>query len=447
MCEIDLKGVQNKYEYEELIKVFLRPGQYRITMSGGPAPDKNQLKREIFCLLSKLTGKVHEWGILTGVRPVKLAGELYDRLGGRRQAIDALAREYMLSAEKAELIVSIHEYQRRLLGKPEKGSVGVYVGIPFCPTRCLYCSFASYQAPEFRILEYLDALFKEIEVAGRSMKESGMKPETVYIGGGTPTTLNPRDLERLLSHIERNLDLSRLAEYTVEAGRPDTVTPEKLKIIKGAGATRVSINPQSMHAKTLELIGRAHTPEDAVEAFAMSRHEKIGAVNMDVIAGLPGEDAGDFAGTLEQVVGLGPENVTVHTLAVKRASKLIDMDRDYHYGRGEEAREMLAAAGETLAGAGYRPYYLYRQKHMAGGLENIGWCRGDAAGVYNIRIMEEMQTVAAFGAGGITKVHYPSENRLERVPNVSNYEIYIARIDEMIKRKREKLFVKGEELC
>jgi len=447
LFDIDLKGVRNKYEYEELVKVFLKPSEYRITVSSGREPDKNQLKRELYSSLSEWTGKRHEWGILTGVRPVKLAGELYEKQGGRQEAVDALVNEYYLSAEKAELIVSVYEYQRNVLKKPEEGSIGVYVGIPFCPTRCLYCSFTSYQAADSKILEYLAALFKEIEFAGHEMKEAGMKPETVYIGGGTPTVLCAADLERLLDHIKKHLDLSGVREFTVEAGRPDTVTPEKLKIIKGAGVTRISINPQSMHSRTLGHIGRAHTPEDAKEAFAAARNEGIGAINMDVIAGLPEEGEAEFADTVNQVIGLGADNVTVHTLAVKRASRLIDIDSGYHYKRGEDVREMLAAAREALSGAGYAPYYLYRQKHMAGGYENIGWCKPGTAGIYNIRIMEERQTIAAFGAGGITKVYYSGENRLQRIPNVSNYEIYTARIDEMVLRKREKLFVKGEEQC
>ena len=385
------------------------------------------------------------WGVLTGIRPVKLAGELYEKCLDKTLVKNALIDEYLLSAEKAELLIDIYEYQRRILQKPADGHAGVYIGIPFCPTRCLYCSFTSNQAPESKILEYMDALCKEIEFTGHEMKRAGMKPETVYIGGGTPTTLGTGQLEFLFAHIKNNFDLSELKEFTVEAGRPDTITPDKLRIIKEAGVTRISINPQSMREKTLELIGRSHTPQDIREAFFAARAGGPGTINMDVIAGLPEESTDDFLSTVEQVVQLGPENITVHTLAVKRASKLIDINKEYHHEKGETVTEMLQACYEMLRGAGYVPYYLYRQKRMTGNLENIGWCKEGTAGVYNIRIMEEKQTIIALGAGGITKVYFPRENRLERVPNVSNYEQYISRIDEMIERKRNGLFFRISE--
>jgi len=380
------------------------------------------------------------WGVLTGIRPVKLAGELYEKLHCKTQVKNALINEYLLSAEKAELLIGIYEYQREILPGPVAGQAGIYIGIPFCPTRCLYCSFTSNQALGSKIVEYMDALYKEIEFAGREMKSADIKPETVYIGGGTPTTLDSLQLEQLFVHIKNNFDLSALKEFTVEAGRPDTITPDKLKVIKEAGVSRISINPQSMQDKTLKLIGRSHTPQDIRDAFFAARAGGSCIINMDIIAGLPEESVPDFLDTMKQVIKLGPENITVHTLAVKRASKLIDMNKDYHHEKGGPVREMLHACNEILRGEGYVPYYLYRQKRMAGSLENTGWCKRGAAGVYNIRIMEEKQTVIALGAGGITKVYYPCENRLERVPNVTNYELYISRIDEMLERKKENLF-------
>jgi oxygen-independent coproporphyrinogen-3 oxidase len=402
--------------------------------------DKNEALRELYDTLSALTGKKPEWGILTGVRPVKLAGELLKKLSDRQAVIEALTSEYMVAREKAELLLSIREYQMETLGEPALEQAGVYISVPFCPTRCLYCSFASNPSENADVDGYLGALVKEIDFSGAEMKKLSMKPETVYVGGGTPTALPSKGLERLLENIGRSFDLSELKEFTVEAGRPDTITVEKLKLIKDAGVKRISVNPQSMNEKTLEIIGRSHTPDDTIKAYEAARSAKIDVINMDIIAGLPGESAADFIDTLRRIAIMAPENITVHTLAVKRASRLIDINREYHYEQGDTVRDMLAACKEILTGEGYFPYYLYRQKHMAGNFESIGWCKRGTAGIYNIRIMEEKQTIAGLGAGGISKAYYPAEDRLERVPNVTNYEQYISRIDEMIERKKEKLF-------
>ena len=229
------------------------------------------------------------------------------------------------------------------------------------------------------------------------------------------------------------------AEFTAECGRPDTITAGKLKALKNAGADRISINPQSMQQKTLDRIGRQHTPEEITEAFGLARRSGIGQINMDLIAGLPGEDREDFKDTLDKICALGPENVTVHTLAVKKGSRLIEQDKDYSYRQGDAVKEMVEDAAAILGGRGYAPYYLYRQKHMAGNLENVGYCLPGTASVYNVRIMQEDQTILALGAGGVSKLYYPAEDRIERVANVSNYEIYIDRIDEMIKRKEAAL--------
>ena len=440
MHNINLTGILNTYEYEELIKVFLKPHEYVVTVSDGNTLEKNDLKRRIYTQLSELTGKKPEWGILTGVRPVKLAGELYNKIKNKSKVREILTGEYFLTDEKAELLINIYEYQQSVLETCGKEYVGIYIGIPFCPTRCLYCSFTSNQASDEKINEYLSALYKEIEFTGREMKRLKMKPETVYFGGGTPTILSASKLRSLLSHIKSNFELSDLKEFTVEAGRPDTITSEKLRVMEEAGVSRISINPQSMQERTLQTIGRSHTSSDIKEAFHIARTEGHYAINMDLIAGLPGENAKDFANTVAQIIELAPENITVHTLAVKRASQLKDVDSEYHYKQGEVVKEMLDIGNESLKNAGYVPYYLYRQKHMAGNFENIGWCKADTAGIYNIRIMEEAQTIVALGAGGITKVYYADENRLERVPNVANYEIYISKINEMINRKAANLF-------
>ena len=353
----------------------------------------------------------------------------------------------MLSREKADLLIDTYRYQQEVCGKPPHNSIGLYIGIPFCPTRCLYCSFTSNQVPESEILRYLEALKKEIEYVGKRMKETGLWSESIYIGGGTPTTLTAEQLDDLLTTVEDNIDLSNTVEFTVEAGRPDTITFEKLQSIKRHGVQRISINPQSMKERTLELIGRSHQPADIIKAFEKSNRVGIPMVNADIIAGLPEEEPEDFADTLKKILELAPENITVHTLAVKRASRLVEVDKDYHYKQGERVKEMLDISREMLSKAGYRPYYLYRQKHMAGSFENVGYCKEETPCIYNIRIMEEHQTILALGAGGISKMYYPEENRLERVPNVSNYEIYISRLDEMLERKEKNIFMEVERRC
>lgn len=472
MYNIRISQAKNKYEYEELIKVFLKSGEYRLIGSdedlaadGSDQADdmmeiqidvpllticsddfgkkekelKNEIKRYLFRELQRLTGETPDWGILTGVRPVKLAGELLQREGSAEKTRDILIGDYYLNQEKAQLLMDIVAYQSRLLNTSPREAVGLYIGIPFCPTRCVYCSFPSNQGSEESIESYLKALHQEISFVSEKMNQKGWYPESVYIGGGTPTTLTEQQLAELLQHVTEAFDFSRLREFTVEAGRPDTITAGKLEVINQYNVQRISINPQSMNVQTLERIGRAHRPEDIVEAFRLAREAGIRMINTDVIAGLPEETVEDFVHTLEQVLALAPENITIHTLALKRASRLKEIDSEYNYKQGKRVRAMLDRAKEMLDHAGYEPYYLYRQKQMTGNFENIGYAKGDTAGIYNIRIMEEAQTIIALGAGGITKVYYPEENRLERISNVSNFELYIERLDEMLQRKEENL--------
>ena len=271
------------------------------------------------------------------------------------------------------------------------------------------------------------------------MKDKGLFAESIYIGGGTPSSLSEQQFSRLTEMVSQAFVNDRTAEFTVECGRPDTISRDKLLAAKAAGADRISINPQSMQQKTLDIIGRSHRPEDIYKAFELARQAGIGIINTDLITGLPGEDAEDFTDTLHRILELRPENITVHTLAVKRGSRLIEKDKDYSYYSGRTTARMLKIADETLSREGYLPYYIYRQKHMSGNFENVGWCRPGTAGIYNVRIMEEDQSIIALGAGGISKIYYPETDRIERAANVSNYEIYIDRIDEMIKRKEDAL--------
>lgn len=459
MYKIFFNRAQNQYELREMVRMFLPENAYELLEEdpwecGGldngageiliripdSAVEKNEGKRFLYKALSEATGKNPDWGILTGVRPVKLFGELEERLSSSQAAAETLEKDYLVSPSKVGLLSTTRNVQRPLVRRTERTAVGLYVGIPFCPTRCVYCSFPSNQAKEKQICRYLETLAEEISFAGRRMADCGMYPESIYIGGGTPTALNEEQLETLLTQIRQAFDLSKLREYTVEAGRPDTITEEKLSAILRHGAERISINPQSMKKETLERIGRRHTPEQIEEAFAAAKKAGIPIINMDLIAGLPEETPADFKNSLERIIRLAPENITVHTLAVKRASRLHEMDETYCYCQGQNVRIMLEEGRELLDCAGYRPYYLYRQKQMTGNFENVGYAKPGTESLYNVKIMEENQTIVALGAGGISKMYYPAENRLERVPNVSNYEIYIERIGEMLQRKENGIF-------
>ena len=441
MYRFNFSNIDNTSQYEELIKEFLQPSQYgengETVLEYDFRGDKNDLKRQIYRDLSRLTGEAPKWGILTGIRPVKLAGELLDSGEDPKKV---LMEQYLTDESKADLVCDILEYQRAKAGKPDPMSLSVYIGIPFCPTRCLYCSFTSNQVDQEAMGPYLEALGKEIDFAGEAVRNEGYKLETLYFGGGTPTSLSAGQLDALLNRVKTAFALGSVREYTVEAGRPDTITYEKLQVLQDHGVDRISINPQSMKQKTLDLIGRRHTVDDVYKAFELAGKVGMEVINADLIAGLPEETAEDFAYSLEEIIRLGAENITLHTLAVKRASRLKEMDENFNYKDEELREQMLVSAHERLRGCGYAPYYLYRQKHTSGNTENTGFCKGDRPGLYNIRIMEEAQSNLALGAGGISKIYFPEENRLERVANVSNYEIYIDRIDEMIDRKIKGFF-------
>lgn len=444
----------------ELIDQFIMPTQYKLFEDGLDndkeiidlksalmGESKDAIKREIFHKLYTSTGLRPEWGILTGIRPVKLCGELIDA-HGLDEARRVLKNEYLIDDSKIDVIVKMYDYQIASFGKAKENSVGMYIGIPFCPTRCLYCSFISSQAENEKLEAYVDTLIEEIKAIGLRLDNSEFHIESLYIGGGTPTTLNENQLNRLLDAINKYLDIHSIKEYTIEAGRPDTINLEKLKIIKAHGCERISINPQSMKPETLVTIGRSHTPLEIEKAFELAHSLDFNSINADLIAGLPGENLSDFDASLEKIIGLGADNVTIHSLAVKRASRLKDEDPAFHYKQSSITNLMTAKGFETLCNRGFEPYYLYRQKHMAGAGENIGYCKPEKAGLYNIRIMDEHQSILALGAGAISKRFYPEENRLERIPNVSNVGHYINRLDEMIERKDKMFFnQKGDDIC
>ena len=433
MYKIFASDEKVSYEVSELAKMFLPKEEFEVEIDNSSLT-KNEQKRNAYDLLSSSLGKTLDWGILTGVRPTKLYNQLV-RDGGIDHAIRILKDEYYLSDSKIDLLYRTYLTQSKIFYDKSKNAIGLYVGIPFCPTRCLYCSFTSNKITKDAATKYIKALAKEIDAVSDIFARKGKYVESIYIGGGTPTSLDEEDFETLLKLVSKSFVTEKLKEFTVECGRPDTITAEKLKLISKYGAKRISINPQTMKAETLKLIGRNHTPEEIIDAYKLARNSGDYVINMDLITGLPKETEADFTNTLNEIVNLGPENITVHTLAVKRASRLIDEDKDYAFKQAGVVRNMLNAGSKILADAKFNPYYLYRQKHMAGNFENVGYCLDGYQSLYNVRIMEEDQTIIALGAGGISKMYYPAENRIERIPNVSNYEIYIERIDEMIQRK------------
>lgn len=421
---------------------------------------KNVLKKLLYDLLSKITGKQLPWGTLTGVRPTKLVMERLE-LGESRDDIGSYMKEhYFCSEEKIALGYEISKKELEILNAIDyKNGYSLYVGIPFCPTRCSYCSFPSYPMGDFGQLveQYLDALFQEISyVASRQWNK---RLSTIYIGGGTPTTLSAEQLRRLLRHIKQCCSMEHVVEFTVEAGRPDSITREKLEVMKEEGVTRISVNPQTMNQDTLERIGRKHTVEDVERVFAMAREVGHDNINMDLIIGLPGENSQSLKQTFARIEKLNPENLTVHSLVLKRAARL-NTDRVNEAScRAEQTQEEMALVGETAtmakisakyaAAHGYEPYYMYRQKNATGtdsdSRENIGYAKPGTECIYNILIMEEKQTILAVGAGASSKFLLPNaKKKIERVENVKSVTDYIQRIDEMIERK-EHFWVKNSD--
>ncbi|MEI3227155.1 MAG: coproporphyrinogen dehydrogenase HemZ [Lachnospiraceae bacterium] len=402
---------------------------------------KKELKKQIYRVMHELTKAELPWGALTGIRPTKLIVTMIEAAPDvtDEEITSFLKENYYVTDEKAALGIQIARREIKLLEKIDyEEGYSLYIGIPFCPTTCLYCSFTSYPIGAYtkKADDYVTALLKEISYA--SARFADRKLNSIYIGGGTPTTLEPEQLDRLLHAVRDSFDFSHNQEFTVEAGRPDSITPEKLAVLLKHGVTRISINPQTMNQKTLDLIGRYHTVEQVKETFQLARKMGFDNINMDFIVGLPGETMEDIRFSMEEVQKLNPDSLTIHSLAIKRAARLNIMReqyKDFTIENNEQIMELCAAAAENM---GMTPYYMYRQKNIAGNMENVGYARTGRAGIYNILIMEEKQTIVALGAGSVTKRIYP-DGRIERCANVKDVGQYIDRIDEMIERK-ENLF-------
>ena len=399
---------------------------------------RNKLKLAIYRLLSEYTGRSLPWGSLTGMRPTKIASAALAKGKSASEIVDYYNYTYDASEEKAKLATDVAIKEREIIETVNPiTDYCLYVGIPFCPTRCLYCSFAAYPINEYesKVDEYIDTLKQELQYI--SFLNRNRNLVAIYIGGGTPTSLSAKQLDELMTCINEGFDLSSLREYTVEAGRPDSIKKDKLEVLKKRGCTRISINPQTMNADTLRTIGRAHSPAEVKWAMKEARKQGFDNINMDLIAGLPGETISDMEYTLSEIRKLDPESLTVHSLALKRTAVLNQRYGEFKNEINKDMDQMLSLAAERAKNAGMEPYYLYRQKNIAGNLENVGYAKKGRECIYNVLIMEEKLDTFAAGAGGITRLLSIEDGeivRIDRVENVKNVDEFITRIDEMLER-------------
>lgn len=398
---------------------------------------KNSIKMTLLKCLEELTGITIPWGILIGIRPTKIIHDYFNRGIAENEIIKHLTNDYSLSIEKCNLAIEVAKNEAVFLNKANK-SVSVYIGIPFCPTRCVYCSFTSNPIGKNQDLVkyYLDSLIKEINMVCSYLKRTGYNIDTLYVGGGTPTSLNLNQLNKLLSTVNLNIPIKDLKEVTIEAGRPDSIDLDKLSLIRDYNCSRISINPQSMNDETLKRIGRNHTSRDVIEKFNMARELGFDNINMDIIIGLPGEGEKEILNTMDALEKLSPDSITIHTMSIKRASILNEMDFNV---KSNTASLMYNIASSRVRAMGMYPYYMYKQKNMVAPLENVGYCRSDKESIYNIQMIAENIPIISFGADAITKIIFDEENRIERVANVKDVREYINRIDEMIENKIEAI--------
>lgn len=391
------------------------------------------------------------WGALTGVRPVKIPARALARGQSPRQAAQRLRSFYRVSERRTMLAMDCAQASLSAQASLRPDEVSLYVGIPFCPTRCAYCSFVSADVGRALSLvePFVDALCQEIAAVGALLRRLGRRVRTVYFGGGTPTALSADQLDRVMDCLAHAVDLSRCTEYTVEAGRPDTITREKLSVLRRNGTGRISVNPQTMQDSVLAAIGRGHTADDVLRAWDLAQTAGFSCINMDLIAGLPADTVEGFCASLDQILALGPENVTVHTLALKKGSRLMG-DGGAPAGflpSGQAVSDMLDYAWKILHRQGQRPYYLYRQKYMSGSFENVGWCRPGTGSLYNICMMEELHTIFSLGGGGMTKIVDPRTGWIKRLANPKYPQEYLTNFNRVLteKQRAAELYAAREE--
>lgn len=438
-CDWQVYTGEARDEGEYKITVSLKFEDFSKTLTASLSDEASGDERELkmatllYNLLTEYTGYTPKWGLLTGVRPSKLMNALIEK-DGEEKAKEYFMDSLLVSEDKTLLAATVAKAEKEIMERSEPNSFSLYVSVPFCPTRCSYCSFVSHsiKAAAKLIPEYTELLCKELEIFGKTALDLGLKLETVYYGGGTPTTLSAQQLQKVGETIERSFDLSTVSEYTVEAGRPDTITEDKLKVLKGLGVSRISINPQTFEEHVLKKIGRCHTGAQTEEAFSLARKLGFDNINMDVIAGLPDDTEEGFDRTLRKVNEMDPEGVTVHTLALKRSSEIVTGGELVR--TGSMVSLMLDDAQRVLSEK-YAPYYMYRQSRCLGNLENVGWCKSGFEGLYNIYMMEECHTIFAAGAGAVTKLKEPRGKYIERIFNYKYPFEYNSRFEELMKRK------------
>lgn len=390
-------------------------------------------------LLSRLTGQRPKWGILTGVRPVKLVQRRIDAGRTEEEIRREFTQELLVSQEKLDLALATQKMEHAILSRSTADSYSLYISIPFCPSRCLYCSFVSHSIEKtYKLMDsYIEKLCEEIRLTADIAARCGITLRTVYFGGGTPTSITAEQLKQLTDCVAAHFDLSQLWEYTIEAGRPDTITREKLQVIRDAGVTRISINPQTFNEEVLHFVGRKHSAEAVVDCYYMARELGFDNINMDVIAGLPTDTLESFRATIDRLIELDPENVTVHTLSVKRSAQLAGEDRENLTAQAADVSAMVDYAQEQLMAHGYAPYYLYRQRNILDNLENTGYCKPGKEGLYNVYIMDETHTILACGAGATSKLRQPHGDVIKRVFNFKYPYEYISRFAEIVERKEQ----------
>ena len=397
--------------------------------------EENALAAAMLQALTELTGFTPPWGILTGVRPSKLMRALIETKG-EAGALSVFTRELQVKPEKAQLALRVAKAEDAAVALSRPESFSLYISIPFCPSRCAYCSFVSHSVAQAKKLipDYVRLLREELRHTAETADRLGLRLETVYFGGGTPTVLSAEDLKTLLDAVNACFDMTAAREFTVEAGRPDTVDETKLRVLKDGGVGRISINPQSFSDEVLRRVGRRHTAADVEEAYALARETGFDSINMDLIAGLAGDTPEGFQQTVNKAISLSPENVTVHTLALKRAASLVTGGGET--GSADHTPRMVDCAEAALTAAGYAPYYMYRQSKSLGNLENVGWTKPGRECLYNVYMMEETHTVLACGAGAVTKLRRPGGPLIERVYNFKYPYEYISRFSELLERKK-----------
>lgn len=441
----DFENLEKPYIYSELsdkITVSAAIGDFFEEKTADCESDDNsnelatvQLLYKILCNFSGIT---QPWGLLTGVRPVKLLRRVGEEIG-RENALSRFEKEFFVSSEKVRLASVTEENERQILNLSRPESFSLYVGIPFCPSRCSYCSFvmSSIERAKKLIEPYVNRLCDEIKATAEIAAKLGLRLETVYFGGGTPSTLSAEQLNTVLGTVNSSFDMSTCREFTVECGRPDTITTERLNSLKENKVDRISINPQSVNDEVLKAIGRKHTAQEFYDAFDLARKCGFDNINADLIAGLPNDTTDSFKFSLDEMLRLNAECITVHTLCMKRASTLTQDGKVLDNSEARTAREMLNYAQTTLTENEYIPYYLYRQSRMVGNLENVGWSKREYESLYNVYVMDETHTILACGSGGVTKLKDQKKDYLERIFNFKYPYEYIDRFDEILNRKAE----------